>query len=88
MKKLMHVSFDMGFTTMLQTACKNVILVKDEVVNVENAHSVPVSSHVMKQVGLDLCSLSWRWMGTTILLSLLIISLNGQRPKQSEMRQL
>ena len=49
-------------------------------------HIVPVSPHVIKQVGLDLCS-SLRWMANDILLSALIISLNGWRPNQSEIRQ-
>ena len=50
-------------------------------------HIVPVSPHVMKQVALDLCLLP-RWMAIAILLSPLIISPNGLRQIQSEIRQL
>ena len=56
-KKLMHASFDMGFTTVLRTPYKNVIVVKYKVVVKNEMHSVTVSSHVMKQIGLDLRSL-------------------------------
>ena len=59
-KTLLHVSFDMGFTTMLRTIYKHVIVVgySSLPLNVKKeTHSVPVSPHVKKQVGLDLCSL-------------------------------
>ena len=51
-------------------------------------HSVPVSSDLMKQVDLCLCVfVSLSWMATTIFLPALIISLNGWRPNQSQIRQ-
>ena len=59
-KKFLHVSFDMGFTTMLRTSYKNVIVVKDKVVyhlTKNEMHSVPVSPHIKKHFGLDLYSL-------------------------------
>ena len=55
--------------------------------NIKNEmHSVSASLHLKKLVGLDICSLSLslRSIATAILLSAMIISLNGWKPIQSE----
>ena len=60
-KKLLQVSFDMGFTTMLRTTykkCKRCRRQSSLPPNIKyEMHSVSLSPHAKKQVGLDLCSL-------------------------------
>ena len=86
-EKILYVSFVMAFTEYMQKLdfCQRQSSLPPKIKKV--MHIVPVSLDVIKQGDLDLCCFP-EVDGYRHLLPALIISLNGRRPNQSEIRQL